>query len=133
MLKCPNHKLPKEIIINNFYSRLSRHDKGLLDASSNGSFTNRKIDDKWGLIERIQCNAKDWEMDTCKESSINYEYDCIKSFVETENFNKLSAKFGLDSQIVFIFANLLLLISMFLKIIGPSIMNLLKTFARKMK
>ena len=35
-----------------------------------------------------------------KESGINYEYDCIKSFVETDSFSKLSAKFGLDSQIV---------------------------------
>ena len=53
MLKCPNHMLPKEIIIDNFYARLSRHDKDLLCASSNGSFTNNMIDDKWDIIERI--------------------------------------------------------------------------------
>ena len=35
-----------------------------------------------------------------KETGINYEYDCIESFVETESFSVLSAKFGLDSQIV---------------------------------
>src|ERR1041385_2100726 len=29
-----------------------------------------------------------------------YEYDCIKSFVETVSFNKFSAKFGLDSQLL---------------------------------
>src|SRR4051812_24600447 len=35
-----------------------------------------------------------------KESGIIYEYDCIKSFVETASFNKFSAKFGLDSQLL---------------------------------
>ena len=44
-------------------------------------------------------NAEDWEIDKGKESGINYGYDCIKYFVETESFNVPSAKFGLDSQI----------------------------------
>src|SRR3954463_9640642 len=100
MLKCPNHGLPKDIIITNFYARLSRRDKDLLDASSMGSFTNKKIDAKWELLERIQRNTEDWEIDKGKESGINYEYDCIKSFVETASFNKFSAKFGLDSQLL---------------------------------
>ena len=99
MLKCPNHNFSNEIIVNNFYARLSRQDKDMLDASSMGSFTNQKVDVKWDLIERIQHNAEDWEIKKGKESGINYEDDCIKSFVETDNFNKLSAKFGLDAQI----------------------------------
>ena len=100
MLKCPNHGLPKDMIITNFYARLSRQDKDLLDASSMGSFTNKKIDAKWELLERIQRNTEDWEIDKGKESGIIYEYDCIKSFVETTSFNKFSAKFGLDSQLL---------------------------------
>ena len=63
-----------------------------------GSFTNEKIDAKWELLERIQRNTADWEIDKGKESGIIYEYDCIKYFVETANFNKFSAKFGLDFQ-----------------------------------
>ena len=39
MLKCPIHELPNNIILNNFYARLSLHDKDLLDASCAGSFT----------------------------------------------------------------------------------------------
>ena len=39
-------------------------------------------------------------MDKGKEPGINYEYDCIKSFAETEFFNKLSAKYELDSQVI---------------------------------
>src|ERR1043165_7618493 len=100
MLKCPNHGLPKDIIITNFYVRLSRQDKDLLDASSMGSFTNEKIDAKWELLERIQHNTEDWEIDKGKESGIIYENDCIKSFVETASFNKFSAKFGIDSQLL---------------------------------
>ena len=43
MLKCPIHDIPRSVIVTNFYARLSRHDKDLLDASSAGSFTNMKI------------------------------------------------------------------------------------------
>ena len=39
MLKCPNHELPKEIILTNFYARLSRQDKEMPDASSSGAFS----------------------------------------------------------------------------------------------
>ena len=80
MRKCPNHEFSKDTLIIKFYARLSWHDKELLDASSKGSFMNQKIDVKWNLIERIQRNAKDWENDKGKESGINYDYDCVKSF-----------------------------------------------------
>ena len=46
MLKCPNHGLPNDIIITNYYARLSRQDKDMLDASFMGSFTNEKFDAK---------------------------------------------------------------------------------------
>jgi hypothetical protein len=48
----------------------------------------------------IQRNIKDWDCDKGKESGINYEYDCIKSFAETADFQELSAKYGLDPQIM---------------------------------
>ena len=81
MLKCPNHELPNDIIVNNFYARLSRRDKDMLDAYSLGSFTNKKVNAKWNLIERIYRNAEDWEIDKGKESGITYEDDCIKYFM----------------------------------------------------
>ena len=99
MLKCAYHKLPNDIIVNNFYARLSRYDKYMLDASSLWSFSNKEVNAKWDLIERIYRNAEDWEIDKGKASGINYDYDCIKSFMKTERFNMLSTKFGLDSQI----------------------------------
>ena len=100
MLKCPNHELPKDIIITNFYARLSRQDKDMLDASSMGSFTNKKIEVKWDLIERIQRNTEDWEIDKGNESGINYEHDCIRFYVKTDYFNSFCAKIGLDSQLL---------------------------------
>jgi hypothetical protein len=31
---------------------------------------------------------------------MNYEFDCIKSFAETADFQELSARYGLDPQIM---------------------------------
>ena len=41
ILKCPNHGLPEERIVTNFYARLSGHYKDFLDA-------------KWDLLDTIQ-------------------------------------------------------------------------------
>ena len=88
------------MIITNFYVRLSRRDKEMLDASSMGSFKNKKTEAKWDFVEKIQRNAEYWEIDKGKESDINYEYDCIKSFVETKSVNELIVKYGFYSQIL---------------------------------
>ena len=63
MLECPNHEHPKEIILTNFYARLSLQDKEMLDASSSGVFQTRSNEDRWNLIKRIQNNTEDWEID----------------------------------------------------------------------
>ena len=100
MLKCPIHELPRNIVINNFYARLSGQYKDHLDACFEGSFTSKEVEAKWDLLETIQGNTEDWDCDKGKESGINYEYDCIKSFAETADFQELSAKYGLDPQIM---------------------------------
>ena len=64
------------------------------------SSTSKEVEAKWDLLETIQRNTKDWDIDKGKESGINYEYDCIKSFAETADFQELSAKYGLDSKII---------------------------------
>src|SRR3954462_8490033 len=63
MIKCPNHELPKEIILPNFYASLSRQDRELLDASSSGVFRTRSVKERWDLIETIQKNTEGWEID----------------------------------------------------------------------
>ena len=84
LYSCPNHELSREIIIQNFYARLSHDDRTMLDTSCTSSFMKRDIDFKWNLLERIKRNSQDWELDEGKESGMNFKFDCVKSFVETE-------------------------------------------------
>ena len=51
-------------------------------------------------MERIKLNSEDWELDEGKESCIKLKYDCVKSFMDTDAFQKFSTKYGLDSKIV---------------------------------
>ncbi|KAK1606646.1 hypothetical protein QYE76_030319 [Lolium multiflorum] len=100
MLKCPIHELPSNIIIDNFYARLSFQDKTLLDTTCSGSFTRNKEEFKWDLLDRIQENTEGWENDKGRESGINYDYECIETFMDTDKFRNMSATYGLDSQVV---------------------------------
>src|SRR4051812_30564408 len=98
MLKCPIHELPHNIIINNFYARLSLHDKDLLDASCAGSFTRMKEEAKWDLLDRIQENTEGWENDKGRKSGINYDSECIEAFMKTDDFRNVSTIYGYDPQ-----------------------------------
>ena len=44
LYSCPNHELSRQIIIQNFYARLSRNDQTMLDTSCAGSFMKKTID-----------------------------------------------------------------------------------------
>ena len=63
ILKCPDHELPEKIIVTIFYARLSDHCKDYLDACLEGSFTSKKVEARWDLLEIIQSNTEDWEND----------------------------------------------------------------------
>ncbi|KAK1677546.1 hypothetical protein QYE76_038394 [Lolium multiflorum] len=99
MLKCPIHELPGNVIIDNFYARLSFQDKTLLDTSCSGSFTRNKEEFKRDLLDRIQENTEGWENDKDRESGIIYDYKCIEAFMDTDTFRNMSATYGLDSQV----------------------------------
>ena len=100
LYSCPNHELSREIIIQNFYARLSHNDRSMLDTSCVGSFMKKTIEFQWDLLERIKRNSEDWELDEGKESGIKLKYDCVESFMDTDAFQKFSTKYGLDSEIV---------------------------------
>src|SRR5215216_6397801 len=100
LYSCPNHELSREIIIQIFYARLSCDDQSMLNTSCTGSFMKKTIDFRWDLLERIKCNYENWELDEGKESGIKLKYDCVKSFMNTDAFQKFSTKYGLDSEIV---------------------------------
>src|SRR5215216_991302 len=65
-----------------------------------GSFMKKTIEFWWDLLEGIKRNSEDWELDEGKESGIKLKYDCVKSFMITDAFQKFSTKYGLDSEIV---------------------------------
>ncbi|KAK1619043.1 hypothetical protein QYE76_024560 [Lolium multiflorum] len=68
MLKCPIHELPRNVIVNNFYARLSGQHKDYLDACSEGSFTSKEVEAKWDLLDRIEENVEGWENNKGEES-----------------------------------------------------------------
>ena len=72
----------------------------MLDTSCTGSFMKKTVEFRWNLLERIKLNSEDWELDEAKESGIKLEFDCVKSFMNTDAFQKFSTKYGLDSEIV---------------------------------
>jgi hypothetical protein len=71
MLKYPIHELSRNIVINNFYARLSGYYKDYLDAYFDGSFTSKDVDIKWDLLETIQSNIEYWDNNKAKGSGIN--------------------------------------------------------------
>ena len=100
LYSCPTHELSREMIIQKFYARLSLNDRTMLDTSCAGSYMSKNIEFKWGLLERIECNSKDWGSDDGKESGMTPKFECVKSFMDNHAFRGFSAKYGLDSEIV---------------------------------
>ena len=100
LYSCPNHELSSEMIIQNFYARLSDNNRSMLDTSCTGTFMMKTIEFKWDLLERIKCKSEDWDLDERKESGITAKFDCVKSFMDTDAFREFSTKYGLDSEIV---------------------------------
>jgi hypothetical protein len=47
-----------------------------------------KEEAKWDLLDRIQENTEGWENNKGRKSGINYDYECIKAFMETDDFRK---------------------------------------------
>ena len=63
LYSCPNHELSREIIIQNFYARLSLNNRSMLDTSCTSSFMMKTIEFKWDLLERIKRNSEDWDLE----------------------------------------------------------------------
>ena len=93
LYSCPNHELSREMIIQKFYAQLSHDDRSMLDTSCTGSFMKKTIEFRCDLLEKIKHNSEDWELDEGKESGIKLKYDCVKSFMNTDAFQKFSTKY----------------------------------------
>jgi hypothetical protein len=59
-----------------------------------------KEEAKWDLLDCIQENTEGWENDKGRKLGINYDYECIKAFMGTDDFHNVSAVYGLYSQIL---------------------------------
>ena len=70
LYSCPNHELSGEIIIHNFYARLSRNDQYMLDTSCTDSFMKKTTEFKWDLLETITRNSENRELD---EGRVRYK------------------------------------------------------------
>ena len=90
LYSCPNHELSREMIIQNFYARLSDNNRTMLDTSCASSFMMKTIEFKWDLLERIKSNSEDWDLDEGKESGITPKFDCVKSFMDTDVFREFN-------------------------------------------
>ena len=86
LYSCPNHELSREMIIQNFYARLSGNNRTMLDTSCAGSFMMKNIEFKCDLLERIKRNSEVWYLDEGKESGMTPKFDCVKSFMDTDAF-----------------------------------------------
>ena len=131
LYSCPNHELSREIIIQNFYARLSRNDQTMLDTSCASSFMKKTIEFRWDLLERITRNYEDWELEKGKESGVKFECDCVKSFMDTDAFQKFSTKYGLDYEIVASFCESFATMLISLKRSGLNITHQLKKKLKK--
>ena len=72
----------------------------MLDTSGASSFMKKTIEFRRNLLERIRCNSEYLVLNEGKELGIKLKYDCVKSFMNTDAFQKFSTKYGLDPEIV---------------------------------
>ena len=67
----------------------------MLDTSCTRSFMMKTIEFEWDWLERIKCNSKDWDLDEGKESGMTHKFDCVKSFMDTNDFISLALNMDL--------------------------------------
>ncbi|KAK1619565.1 hypothetical protein QYE76_025082 [Lolium multiflorum] len=101
MLKCPIHELPGNVIIDNFYARLSFQDKTFLDTSCSGSFTRKNEEFKRDLLDRIQENTEGWENDKDRESVVETVDNVIpEAYIEKTPFPAKMKEYSVISSAV---------------------------------
>ena len=58
LYSCPNHELSREMIIQNFYARLSLNDRTMLDTSCAGSYMLKTTEFKWIYWKELNATLK---------------------------------------------------------------------------
>jgi hypothetical protein len=80
--------------------RLLSFHKDFLDNSSGGIFTNRRVEDAWGLFVLVSENTDNWDLDKGKIITIDYGYDCVKNVYTSNVFGELSRLYSIDSHVL---------------------------------
>ena len=84
-----------------------------------------KEEAKWDLLDCIQENTEGWENDKGRKSGINYDYECIKTFMGTNDFVILVLFMNLILKLLQTILRPLPLILIFRKRSGTSTMHLI--------
>jgi hypothetical protein len=71
-----------------------------LDNSAGESFTNRGVEDAWGLLDLVSENTDNWDLDKGKIITIDYGYDCVKIFYTSNVFGESSRLYSIDSHVL---------------------------------
>ncbi|KAJ9556305.1 hypothetical protein OSB04_010919 [Centaurea solstitialis] len=58
--KCPHHGIPHCIQLETFYNALSNTDKGMIDATAGGSFTDLTYNNAHALLDKYANNSSEW-------------------------------------------------------------------------
>jgi hypothetical protein len=98
--KNPCHGLSKSIVLINFYARIPSFQKDFLDNSFRGSFTHRRTEDAWVLLDLISENIGNWDLNKGNIITIDYGYDCVNNFYAFDIFEELSNLYSLDSHVL---------------------------------
>jgi hypothetical protein len=59
--KCPNHQMPKWLLVQTFYQSCPSDERSNLDASANGSLMRLPEDDAYVIIEHVATNKAMWD------------------------------------------------------------------------
>ena len=62
IFKCPNHLIPKHLLIQYFYDGLSFLDRRFVDAASGGALEDKTPDEAWDLINTMAENSQQFEL-----------------------------------------------------------------------
>ena len=71
LYSCPDHELSREIIIQNFYARLSRNDQTMLDTSCVGSFIEKTIEFRGIFWKELNATLKIGKSTKVKSQVLN--------------------------------------------------------------
>ncbi|XP_051140008.1 uncharacterized protein LOC127257612 [Andrographis paniculata] len=79
IIKCPQHQIPPQLLIQDFYDGLSLMDKNIINAASGGALVNKTQAQAWDLIARMAENTQQFGSRDVGHTSKNSNGHSIQS------------------------------------------------------